>query len=172
MYETEFWQLIDDTRQAADGDPVDHADLLVERLADLTPDDVVDFARLFEMRFRRAYRWDLWGAAHLLLGGASDDSFDYFRCWLIGRGREVFEGALHDPDNLAELVPDFDEEEDGDAEELGYAADEAYEQLTGSPLPDLELSDEPDEPEGRALDFEDHAAMADRFPRLWDRYGD
>jgi hypothetical protein len=30
---------------------------------------------------------------------------------------------------------------------------------------------EPDEPEGLALDFEDHAVMADRFPRIWDRYG-
>ena len=73
----------------------------------------------------------------MLLGGASDDAFDYFRCWLIGQGREVFEGALHDPDALAELLEDFDEEIDGDGEELGYAADEAYEQLTGAVAPDL-----------------------------------
>ena len=170
MYETDFWQLIDETREAAHGDPADQADLLVERLCRLTPDDVLDFARLFEVRLQRAYRWDLWGAAQLLLGGASDDDFDDFRCWLIGCGRDVFEGALHGPDNLAELVPDFDQEEDGDAEELGYAADEAYERLTGLPLPDLDLP-EPDEPQGRAFDFEDHALMARQFPRLWDRYG-
>ncbi|WP_055589687.1 DUF4240 domain-containing protein [Peterkaempfera griseoplana] len=170
MYETEFWQLIDDTRDASAGDPDEHADLLVERLAALTPDDVVDFARLFEVRFQRAYRWDVWGAAYLLLGGASDEAFDAFRCWLIGRGREVFEGALHDPDNLAELLPGFDEQEDGYAEDLGFAADEAYEQLTGQPMPELDVA-EPAEPEGRALDFEDHVVMADRFPRLWDRYG-
>ncbi|MCD0481725.1 DUF4240 domain-containing protein [Streptacidiphilus sp. ASG 303] len=170
MYETEFWQLLDETRNAADGDPEDQADLLVERLTALVPDDVADFARLFEVRFQRAYRWDLWGAAHLLLGGASEGAFACFRCWLISRGREVFEGALHDPDNLAELLPRFDEEEDGDAEDVGYAADEAYERLTGGPLPDLDVP-EPDEPAGRALDFEDHTAMAERFPRLWDRYG-
>lgn len=92
MDETEFWEIIDSTREAAEGDPEDHADLLVERLTQLDPDSVLDFARHFEARYNRAYHWDLWGAATVLLGGASDDAFDYFRCWLIGQGREVFEG--------------------------------------------------------------------------------
>jgi len=171
MDETDFWQLIDDTRDAADGDPDEQADVLVERLLQLTPDDVVDFARLFEARFQRAYTTELWGAAHLMLGGTSEDAFDYFRCWLIGQGREVFEGAAHHPDELAELVPDFDEDEDGDAEDLGYAADEAYEQLTGVPLPDLGTP-QPRGPEGVPFDFEDAALMAKRYPRLWERFGE
>ncbi|MFJ8041050.1 DUF4240 domain-containing protein [Kitasatospora sp. NPDC096147] len=171
MYETDFWQLIDESRDTAEGDPDDQAEALVERLAQLTPDDVVDFARLFEARFQRAYRYDLWGAAYLLLDGASEDSFDYFRCWLIAQGREVFEGALHEPDALAELVPDFDEEEDGEAEEIGYAADEAHEQLTGLPLPDLGVQ-QPRQPEGDSFDFDDPTEMAKRFPLLWARYGD
>ncbi|KJK59146.1 DUF4240 domain-containing protein [Saccharothrix sp. ST-888] len=170
MYETDFWQLIDETRDAADGDPDDQAEALVERLVQLTPDDVLDFARLFEARFQRAYRTDVWAAAHLMLGGASEDTFDYFRCWLIGQGREVFEGALHQPDDLAELVPDFDEEEDGEAEDLGYAADEAHEQLTGLPLPELGV-EQPRRPEGTPFDFEDSALMAKRFPKLWEQYG-
>jgi hypothetical protein len=170
MYETDFWQLIDATREAADGDPDEQADALVDRLAQLTPDDVVDFARLFEARFQRAFTVDLWGAAHLLLGGASEEDFDFFRCWLIGQGREVYEGAVHHPDELAELVPDFDEDEDGDAEDLGYAADEAHEQLTGLPLPELGL-EQPDGPEGAPLDFEDPDVMAKQYPRLWERYG-
>ncbi|KQV16795.1 MULTISPECIES: DUF4240 domain-containing protein [unclassified Kitasatospora] len=170
MYETDFWQLIDETRDAAEGDPDDQAEALVERLAQLTPDDVVDFARLFEARFQRAYRYDLWAAAYLMLDGASEDTFDFFRCWLIGQGREVFEGALHQPDDLAELVPDFDEEEDGEAEDLGYAADEAHEQLTGLPLPDLGTR-QPRQPEGDSFDFEDAGQMAKRFPRLWELYG-
>ncbi len=105
----------------------------------LDPEAVLDFARHFEARYQRAYRWDLWGAAWVLLDGCSDDAFDFFRCWLIGQGREVFEGALHDPDALADLLDDFDEEIDGDGEDLGYAADEAYEQLTGLVMPDLGL---------------------------------
>jgi hypothetical protein len=170
MDETQFWEIVDGTREAADGDPDEHADLLVEHLARLDPDAVLDFARHFETRFARANTWDVWGAADVLLGGADEESFDYFRCWLIGQGRHVFEGALHEPDELAELVPDFDAETDGDAEDLGYAADEAYEQLTGVRLPDLGLPEQ-DTPQGRPLDFEDTQAMSARFPRLWARFG-
>ncbi|MFP3990848.1 DUF4240 domain-containing protein [Streptomyces sp. E11-3] len=170
MDETEFWEIVDSTREDAQGDPEEQADLLVERLLRLDPDAVLDFARHFEARYNRAYRWDLWGAASVLLDGASDDAFDYFRCWLIGQGREVFEGALHDPDSLADLLDEFDEEIDGDGEELGYAADEAYEQLTGVVAPDLGVAPAPPEPEGTPIDFEDDTALARYYPKLWDRF--
>ncbi|MCA1220536.1 DUF4240 domain-containing protein [Streptomyces sp. 8L] len=171
MDETDFWEIVDGTREAAGGDPEEHADLLVERLAQLDPDAVLDFARHFESRYNRAYRWDLWGAASILLDGASDDAFDFFRCWLIGQGRELFEGALQDPDDLADLVENFDDETDGDGEELGYAADEAYEQLTGSAAPDLGIPAQPREPEGTAFDIDDPDVLQVRFPRLWERFG-
>jgi hypothetical protein len=170
MDETEFWALIDATREAAEGDPEEQADLLVDRLLQLDPEMVLDFARHFEARYNRAYRWDLWGAAWVLLDGASDDAFDFFRCWLIGAGREVFEGALHDPESLADLLDDFDEEIDGDGEELGYAADEAYEQLTGAVAPDLGIAPAPSEPEGTPVDLENDRALAERYPRLWERF--
>jgi hypothetical protein len=170
MDETEFWQLVDTTRETAEGDPEEQADLLVERLVQLDPDSVLDFARHFESRYNRAYRWDLWGAAWVLLDGASDDAFDFFRCWLIGQGRDVFEGAMHDPDTLAELLEDFDEEIDGDGEELGYAADEAYEQLTGAVAPALGIPAAPAEPEGTPLEFENESVIAERYPKLWERF--
>ncbi|MCL2554218.1 MAG: DUF4240 domain-containing protein [Actinomycetia bacterium] len=170
MDETEFWEIVDSAREAADGDPDEQADLVVERLAQLDPEAVLDFARHFETRFARAFRWDLWGAADIMLGGADEESFDFFRCWLIGQGRHVFEGALAGPDDLAFLAPEFDPETDGDAEDLGYAADEAYEQLTGVRLPDLELPGQ-GAPEGERLDFDDEAAMASRYPHLWSRFG-
>ncbi|MFD8573026.1 DUF4240 domain-containing protein [Streptomyces sp. NPDC057694] len=171
MDETEFWEIVDSTREAAEGDPEDHAELLVDRLLQFDPDRVLDFARHFESRYNRAYRWDLWGAAWVLLGGASDDSFDFFRCWLIGQGREVFEGALHDPDSLAELLGEFDDEVDGDGEELGYAADEAYEELTGTVAADLGIPPAPAEPEGTPIDFENSSALADLYPNLTHRFG-
>ncbi|GHI08274.1 polymerase [Streptomyces cellostaticus] len=170
MEESEFWELINAAREAAEGDPEEQADLLVERLLQLDPETVLDFARHFESRYNRAYRWDLWGAAWVLLDGASDDAFDFFRCWLIGQGREVFEGAVHAPDSMAELLDEFDEEIDGDGEELGYAADEAYEQLTGTVAPDLGIAPAPAEPEGTPVDFENEAVLAGLYPKLWERF--
>ncbi|MFJ3230194.1 DUF4240 domain-containing protein [Streptomyces sp. NPDC086787] len=170
MEESEFWDLVDAARETAEGDPEEQADVLVERLLQLDPESVLDFARHYESRYNRAYRWELWGAAWVLLDGASDDAFDFFRCWLIGQGRDVFEGAVHDPDALAELLGEFDEEIDGDGEELGYAADEAYEQLTGTVAPDLGIVPAPAEPEGEPVDFENERSLAERYPRLWDRF--
>ncbi|MDF3288508.1 DUF4240 domain-containing protein [Streptomyces silvisoli] len=170
MDETEFWEIIDGARADAGGDPDEQADLVVDRLTRLDPEAVQDFARHFETRFRRAYRWDMWGAADIMLGGADEDAFSAWRCWLIGQGRRVFEGALHsDPDDLATLLEDFDEEADGYAEDLGYAADEAYEQLTGERLPDLDL-EQPIKPEGEQLDFDDPDQISARFPKLWQRF--
>ncbi|MCT2593246.1 DUF4240 domain-containing protein [Streptomyces sp. N2-109] len=171
MDETEFWEHVDSAREAAEGDPEEQADVLVERLTRLDPEAVGVFARHFESRYQRAYQWDLWAAAWILLDGASDDVFDAFRCWLIGQGREVFEGAAHDADSLAGLLGDFDRELDGEAEDLGFAADEAYEQLTGTVLPDPALPEPSGEPAGTPLNLEDDAALAERLPKLWDRFG-
>jgi hypothetical protein len=171
MDETAFWEIVDTARDEAGGDATEQAEAVVERLTGLDPEAVTDFARHFEARFDRTYRWDLWGAADLMLGGAGDDAFDAFRCWLIGQGRRVFEGALADPDALAGLLPGFDPEHDGDAEELGDAAADAYERLTGGRLPALGLPAAPAEPEGDPLDFEDAELMAARFPALWALFG-
>ncbi|MDI5967461.1 DUF4240 domain-containing protein [Streptomyces sp. SL13] len=170
MDETDFWEIIDRAREDAEGDPEDQADLVVERLTGLDPDSVLDFARHFEARLNRALRWELWGAAALLTGDPGDDAFDAFRCWLVGQGRHAYEGAVHHADDLATLLDGFDERADGDGEDLGYAADEAYERLTGLPLPDLGVPDAED-PDGEEFDVSDSATLRDRYPALWERFG-
>ncbi|MGK5533079.1 DUF4240 domain-containing protein [Streptomyces sp. URMC 129] len=171
MDETEFWEIVDGTREAAGGDPDAHADLMVERLTALDPVAVTDFARHFEARFNRAYRWDVWAAARVLLDSAGEDVFENFRCWLISQGRPVLEGTLHEPDALADLLPpDFDPATGGEAEEIGYAAYDAYEQLTGTELPALGLPEPPAEPAGEPVDLDDPAALAALCPRLWARF--
>jgi len=168
MDETEFWEIIDRARGESGGEPQEQADLVVDRLVGLDPDSVLDFARHFETRVNRAHHWDLWAAASVLLGGAGEEAFDAFRCWLVGQGRHVFEGALHDADDLADLLDGFGEA-DGDGEDLGCAADEAYEQLTGAGLPELGITP-PAEPEGDPLELDDDAAVRRRCPRLAERY--
>ncbi len=172
MDETQFWEIIDRAREESGDDPEEQADLTVERLTALDPDAVLDFARHFEARMDRALGWDLWGAAALLTGDPDEEAFDAFRCWLVGRGRHVFEGAVHHADDLATLLDGFDENADGCAEDLGYAADEAYERLTGLPLPALDLPlDACPDPSGDEFDVTDTAALRSRLPALWDRFG-
>jgi hypothetical protein len=81
---------------------------LISVLKDLDLDELVRFDRWFNERTDEAYRRDLWSVAELVNGGASDDGFEYFCCWLVGMGKQVFEAVLANPDNLADVVePDF-----------------------------------------------------------------
>src|SRR5262245_4191873 len=171
MTRDEFWEHIRATRRT---DPEAHAERLAKRLAKLPVKEILAFDHLWDQQLRRAYRWNLWGAAYLINGGCSDDGFDYFRRWLILQGREVFEAAVKKPDTLAELVS-------GDADEVEHESDPgidawflatgtepndagyeeytaAYEARYGKPnvLPDL----------GDDWDFDDDDQVRKRLPRL------
>lgn len=166
MTESEFWQLIEKTRTDAGGDSTDaaaaQAELLVEELSDLEPDDIRDFDRFWARRHAEAFRWDLWGAAWLINGGCSDDGFDAFRDWLIGRGRRIYEAALASPDTLADVA-------DGpvECEDLGFAALQAYEDVTGEELPPSGVR-VPPEPAGTQWKEEE---LPQLFPKLVARFG-
>jgi hypothetical protein len=162
-----FWDVI---AAACHGDGGDgwHGPL-VRVLSALPADDVLAFTQRYEAYVAAADFIDLWGAAYLINGGASDDAFYYFRCWLVGMGKEVYEAALADPDSLADVVTD-----DGFYElSLSGAMREAWQAKTGKSedayyraldkLPSL-LPGPVDE--GEDWDFDDHDEMRAHFPRL------
>src|SRR5207244_1156324 len=108
----------------------------------------------------RSYQWSLWAGAYVLNGGCSDDSFDYFRGWLIAQGRAVFEDALGDPDTLVDVViPGQDITE---CESMLSVAYDAYRAATGRELRQAPLS-MPAEPSGLPWD---EAEVAVRAPLL------
>lgn len=75
--------------------------------------------------FHRADQLLLWEACSLLVHApVGDDSFEYFRNWLMWQGREVFERALKEPDSIADLVRGGrDETENPFVEELSSLAE-------------------------------------------------
>lgn len=116
---------------------------LVARLSAHSTDDIVQFQAHLDRTCADAYTWDLWGAAMRIFGGrCSDDGFEYFRLWLVGRGRDVFERAVSEPDSLAAL-PEIqrlgdrhprtwdDDEEWPEWESLDYVASRAFPSTTG-----------------------------------------
>jgi len=169
----QFWQLIERSKAQSEGDCDRQADALTALLLELPATDIMAFDRLFEQYVDQAYRNDVWAAAYIIQGGCSDDGFEYFRRWLIGQGEAVYTAALRDPESLLSVVTSHNQGnpflrfEDApflrlECEPLGYVADQAYEQKTGSvmprsphPLPELI---------GEDWDDEDLPAM---FPKLW-----
>jgi hypothetical protein len=159
------WQIVDAARaQANDVNEVPAA--LVEVLQGWPLTELVAFREVQDELFERdAYRWDLWAAAYVINGGASNDGFEYFLGWLMAQGRMRWEATLANPDSLADVV-DVDAD-DLDCQEMLYVAPRAAEdeEAFWTALPDkgehLPLG-----PAGEHFDFEDEERMRRLLPRL------
>ncbi len=173
MTEERFWQIVEGSRQAArgprEGFMERQAAAVEAALGAACRDEVRGFDRHFAQLKADAYRWDLWAAAYIMLGGCSDDSFMDFRSWLISMGPRVYQDALRDVETLAVLAEDA-YVEDYCFEELAYVAwqllgeDEDEDEDDGADDPAS-----PSEPAGRPWEEDDLPAL---YPALWARYGD
>ena len=67
-------------------------------------------------------------AQKIIEGSVTDDSYLYFRCWLISQGKSVFEEVLRNPDSLASIDT---EATIAEFEPLLYVATQAYKNKTG-----------------------------------------
>jgi hypothetical protein len=170
----DWWQIVEQARSTADD--ADDADAVADEvrliLQERDPEEVAALAQPLWDLLASSYNWELWAAAYLINGGASDDGFEYFRGWLVTQGRDVFELAQEDPDSLADVravrqaaVEGYDLE----CEDILHVVHAAYEDLTGESLPAGAYSVEyPDL--GPDWDFDDDEEMARHLPRLSDLY--
>ena len=175
-----FWTIVEDTRAealeaGADSVVEEHVATLTAALEELSDDDVRGFYRELTAVRARANRWDLWAAAYVALGGASDDSFLDFRNWLISHGRETYERVLADPDAVADLAWDEEENDFGAAELWSYAPVEVLEER-GVDEDDLDpaegaVDDQFGAPAGEPFPEDNDEWFAARLPRLWAKYG-
>ena len=168
--EERFWAIVESTAHHAPASP-QQTEALRDALAALPIEQVEEFDRILQQTMASSYSWDLWGAAYVINGGASDDGFEYFRRWLISRGRRVFEAALADPDSLADLLPAG---LDGplEYEDFAYVAPEVWEARTKRPADTMPrgAAAYPSDPSGAPFE-EDEAALKARYPKLWRRFG-
>ncbi len=171
--QADFWSLIERAKTNSE-DLESQVELLTEYLSQRSVDDIFEFQRIIDQQYLNSYLHNLWGAAYLINGGSSDDGFEYFRGWLIAKGRTVFQSALENPDNLAKYVQedDFDFGEYESEEMLSVAAN-AFELKTG------QAAEEFDDKNPRTpypeikhdWDFDDEEEMKKRFPKLWKKFG-
>jgi hypothetical protein len=90
----QFWTLIEAAKAATGGDCRAQTAHLVAALGQRSVNEVLVWDRIHGELMAESYRWDLWGAASLINGGCGDDGFDYFRGWLLGQGRAIWQVAL------------------------------------------------------------------------------
>ena len=104
----QLWKLIEDARrQVLDpGDGEQDAGRATAFLSAYPREEIVAAGEVLRELMAKSYQIPLWAAAYVVNGGCSDDGFDYFRGWLIGQGREVFEHVVADPDEVHNLTGD------------------------------------------------------------------
>ena len=190
MDENGFWNFISASREKAGNIQDAQCDALATLLSALSIEEIESFEAHFSGAMARSYRWELWAAAYLILGGCSDDCFSYFRYWLISMGREVFEAALANPDNLAGIAWLSDEDATfaewqqqakdpipfSEFQDFSYVAAQIWAKKTGknfsempsSPILNATYSQGP---AGDSWDDTDTAYFIHTFPQLWTKFG-
>lgn len=172
--ENEFWDLIESARRETDGDDDALANVLISRITSRSLVEIIEFDQCFHSLSNRVYTSHLWCTAYVACGGCSDDGFEYFRAWLIGRGKKTFYAALENPESLiVELDQLKQNEGTPENEMLLYVARSAYEEKTGRKDFNDATKSAPYEPLPE-MDFdwseEDEESMRKICPKVFDMF--
>ena len=132
--EAQFWSLVEASLKNTKNQAEQEA-FLIQALEKLTPKELIGFRLRTDKLLYDTYDSRMWCAGYLMNGGCSDDGFEYFRNWVISRGKEVYEKAKENPDSLIDQK-DCAEDDLFDFESFWYVALEAFENQTGEELYD------------------------------------
>jgi hypothetical protein len=167
MDEDRFWEIIRVTKERSLNDYNLQQEELATELNKLTPEELIIFANRFRYFRGLAYTWELWGAIYIIHGGCGDDSFNDFREWVIGQGKDFYYKTLKDPGTL--LAANSLILADDNWEGLGYVPSTVFEKMTSVEMPypfqeNLEVTGKEWEEEGDDLKI--------MFPELYKKYFD
>lgn len=177
MDEEQFWAIVQTAVDEAGDDEDEYLELVKRELSKLSLKEMIGFRLRTDKLLYDSYTSEMWCAGYLMNGGCSDDGFEYFRLWVISRGRKVYEAAMANPDNLIDYIDDDAEMDFFEFELFWYVALEAFEEVVDAELydyiddenfktregnyPNFEFNWEEDEPE----------SMQKLCPRLFEKFG-
>ena len=173
MNESEFWQLIDKVNMNQEADDYADTNELIGTLSKLAPAEIIEFERIFREKLLENDHFNVMLPLKIIDDYVGDDSYLYYRCWLIAHGQEVVEGVLKEPDFLADFVT---EDTEPDLEDLLYVSTDAFKLSTGKDeeddtfprsqnfKPELNYDFCPVPTKGEEWDEDDLPTLA---PKLW-----
>jgi hypothetical protein len=122
LTEERFWEIIENSQCG---------ERLNAGLEKLTEDEILGFIYWWDYYVNETYRNELWAVAYAALRGCSDSGFDYFRYWLLTRGKAVVMAALADADSLCDEFDKLPKQILPQWEEVGYIAYDVFEGKSG-----------------------------------------
>lgn len=150
LEESLFWEIIGKSLKNSKNES-GQMSFLAKEIEKLTPKEIIGFRLRTDKLLYDTYSSEMWCAGYIMNGGCSDDGFEYFRNWVISRGREVYYSAKENPDNL--IFEYIEGKEYYDLEDFWYVALTAFKNKTGKELYDY-ISDDIKTSEGNYPQFE------------------
>ncbi len=172
-----YWKIVQESISNS-SDQDEQEQYLIARLQKLTPVEIIGFRIRTDKLLYDTYTSEMWCAGYIMNGGCSDDGFEYFRCWVISRGKTAYYNAKNDPDTL---INEAGEDAEGyEFESFWYVALEAFQQRTGKDLydyidddnvkfkeggyPEIKFTREEEKPESLK------AICPKLFDRMWEKW--
>lgn len=109
--------------------------MLNDEIYKLNPKEMIGFRLYTDKLLYDTYSSEMWCAGYIMKGGCSDDSFEYFRLWVISRGKDTYLKAKANPDYLVNEV--IAELEFYDFEGFWYISLNTFKRKTGKDLYDF-----------------------------------
>jgi len=128
-----YWQIVQDSIKKTSNQN-DQEEYLISRLQKLSPTEIIGFRLRTDKLLYDTYTSDMWCAGYIMNEGCSDDGFEYFRCWVISRGKGTYYKAKENADYLINEINK--ELECYEFESFWHVALTAFENKTGKDLHD------------------------------------
>ena len=176
MDEEQFWAIVQTAVDEAGDDEEAYLEVVKRELSKLPLKEMIGFRLRTDKLLYDSYTSEMWCAGYLMNGGCSDDGFEYFRLWVISRGRKAYEAAMANPDNLIDYIGDDDEMDFFEFESFWYVALEAFEEAVDAELYDYIDDENFKTCEGNYPNFEfnweedDPESMQKLCPRLFEKF--
>lgn len=176
MDEEQFWAIVQTAVDEAGDDEDEYLEVAKRELSKLSLKEMIGFRLRTDKLLYDSYTSEMWCAGYLMNGGCSDDGFEYFRLWVISRGRKAYEAAMANPDNLIDYIGDDDEMDFFEFESFWYVALEAFEEAVDADLYDYIDYDNFKTREGNYPNFEfnweedEPESMQKLCPRLFEKF--
>lgn len=122
-----FWQLVENSLNHSES-IYRQEKILINNFSTLQTKAIVSFEIILRQLIIEADDYKVMAALKIIEGYVTDDSYLYFRCWLISRGKTGFFAVLNNPDYLAGKI---DKTDNCTFEALLYVSTGAFKNKTG-----------------------------------------
>ncbi|QBN17649.1 DUF4240 domain-containing protein [Flavobacterium nackdongense] len=133
LEEDKFWLIIDHSLKKSSNQE-EQEKILIQEIEQLSPKEMIGFRLRTDKLLYDTYTSEIWCAGYMMNGGCSDDGFEYFRCWIISRGKNAYYKTKLNPDYLINEISE--DSEFYDFESFWYVALTAFKNKTGKELYD------------------------------------